>query len=97
MSEIQNKNSASEDDLGTVHRLVTDGYRHKIGEQVKKAKKKGDASCINTNDLASASRLLAYNQVIGRAQSNEELSGVVDELEAIRKKHRGNKISAVGE
>jgi hypothetical protein len=98
--EIQNKNSASEDDLGTVHRLVTDGFKLKISNQVtkaKKSKKTKDIMAISLNDLNAAARWCSYNKIVGNAKSTEELSGVVDELEAIRRKHRGKKISAVGE
>jgi hypothetical protein len=94
---VQNKNAASEDDVGTVHRLVTDGFKMKIGEQVKKAKKSKKASHISTNDLAAAARWCAYNKVQGRAASDKELEGVVDELDAIRKKYRGSSIKAVGD
>jgi hypothetical protein len=97
MSDIQNKNAASEDDLGTVHRLVTQGLKMKIGDQVKKAKKTGKSKDINLNDLAAAARWCSYNKIVGNSESSEELSGIVDELEEIRQRQRSRKITAVGD
>ena len=43
MSEdINNKESASEDDVGRLHRMITKGFTLKCGKQIKKALKKKD-------------------------------------------------------
>lgn len=95
--DIQNKNAASEDDLGTVHRLVTQGIKMKIGAAVKKAKKTGKVDKLSMAELIQAGSWCRYNNVVGKASADEDLGSVVDELEAIRNKQRGNKITAVGE
>lgn len=94
---IQNKKSASEDDLGTVHRLVTQGFKQKIGDQVKKAKRSGNAGKINTADLAAAARWCGYNGIVANGKAEEELAGITDELEEIRNRQRGSKLTASGE
>lgn len=95
--DIQNKNAAAEDDIGTVHRMVNDGYKLKIGQQLKKAKKSKDAKHISTPDLNAAAAWCRYNKVVGNSKASEELGGIVDELDAIRKKQRGVSCTAVGE
>lgn len=99
-SDIQNKNAASEDDLGTVHRLVTQGFKMKVGAKIKKAKKsqkQKDIDDINLADLNAAASWCRYNKIVGNAQMDAELEGVVDELDIIRKKQRGNSLAAVGD
>lgn len=95
--DIQNKNAASEDDLGTVHRLVTQGIKMKISAAVKKAKRSGNVDKLSMADLMQAGRWCQYNKVVGKASINEELGGEVDELKAIRERQRKHKITAVGE
>lgn len=100
MSEaINNKESASLDDVGRLHRMVTNAFTQKLGAQLKKAKKKnGDADLdINTLDLSAAARWIAYNDVKCASQSEERVSEIKDELEEIRKKNRGKKLKAVGD
>lgn len=96
-ADIQNKNAASEDDLGTVHRLVTQGIKMKIGSAIKKAKKSGKVDKLSMTELMQAGTWCRYNKVVGKASINEELGTEVDELEAIRKRQRKHKITAVGE
>lgn len=96
-SDIQNKNAASEDDLGTLHRIVTDSFRMKAGKNLKKAKKKDNPDEIQLNVLIAAGGWCRYNRTVGKSSADEELGAVVDELDAIRKKQRRNKITAVGE
>ena len=95
--DIQNKNAAAEDDIGTVHRMVNNGYKMKLGEQLKKAKKSKSAKHISTPDLNAAAAWCRYNKVVGSNNASEELGGVVDELEAIRMRQRGNSCKAVGD
>ena len=61
-SDIQNKNAASEDDLGTVHRLVTQGIKMKIAAQVKKAKKETEEEKDKKNDKQKARGKRRQNQ-----------------------------------
>ena len=96
-SDIQNKNAASEDDLGTVHRLVTQGIKMKIAAQVKKAKKSGKVDKISMRDLLAAGSWCRYNNVVGKSSIDEELGEVFDELDAIRKRQRKHNVTAVGE
>ena len=98
MSEdIQNKNAASEDDLGTIHRLVTEGIKMRVGASVKKAKKTGKVDKLSMAELLQAGSWCRYNKVIGSASANKALGDEVDELAAIRARQRRNKITAVGE
>ncbi len=95
--DIQNKNAAAEDDIGTVHRMVNDGYKMKIGQQIKKAKKSKDAKHISTPDLNAAAAWCRYNKIVGSNNATDELEEQIDELDAIRKKQRGNSCRAVGD
>jgi hypothetical protein len=95
--DVQNKNSASENDLGTVHRMVNDGYKMKLGKALKSAKKKKNPDEIPLSVLQAAGGWCRYNKVVGKAAVDEELGAVVDELEEMRRKNRGNQCTAVGE
>lgn len=95
--DIQNKNASSEDDLGTVHRLVTQGIKMKIGAAIKKAKRSGKVDKLSMSDLMQAGRWCQYNKIVGKAAADEELGAVVDELDAIRQRQRKHKITAVGD
>lgn len=100
MSEdINNKESASEDDVGRLHRMITKGFTLKCDKQIKKAlKKKGDPDVdINSIDFAAAARWVAYNKVVSASASEERLKGVTDELAEIRDRNRGKKLKAVGD
>lgn len=97
-----NKNSATDDELGVLHKIVTKGYTYLVKGQVdayEVAEEKGDRDemsfIIDSRDLASAAKWVKDQEMGSLPAYEEEGNPVNDELEELKNRHRNNVIKFV--
>jgi hypothetical protein len=94
---MSNKNSATEDEIGVLHGLITKCHNLKAGYMIKVANEMLEAGheieeilmVINSRDLASMQKWVEYNGVGCQIAADDETSELSQRLSALTAKQKG--------
>jgi hypothetical protein len=94
---MSNKNSATEDDIGKLHGLITRCHNMKAGQMLVVAEQLLEAGAeleevmmvINSRDLASMQKWVEYNGVGCKVAADDEESELSKRLSDLKKKQSG--------
>lgn len=96
-----NKNAASEDEVGALHRGVTKAFTKGVEVMLKEAEEAEEAEDItgvkialgNFQFLSAAAKWVQMNEVVCTDAAEEKDNELKDKLEKIKKKQSGNVLS----
>jgi arsenate reductase-like glutaredoxin family protein len=94
---MSNKNAATEDEIGILHKLITLCHNKKAGSMLEAVKNMEDAgfeveeilAVINSRDLASMQKWVEYNGVSCTTAIDDEESELSKRLKSLKLKQTG--------
>jgi len=98
---MSNKHSASENDIGKLHGLITKAHNMKAGFMIQVAEQLMNEGhemeeilmIINSKDLASMQKWVEYNKVGCRVADEDETSELSKRLRELKEKQSGKIVS----
>lgn len=99
-ARMSNKNAATEDEIGILHKLITQCHNKKAGMMIEIADRMVEEGhdieeivmIINSRDLASMQKWVEYNGVSCTVATDDEQSELSKRLKSLKKKQSGKLI-----
>lgn len=94
-----NKNSASEDMLGTLHKAVTKAFQKRVDHMLDECEEKPEEVqfIIDEKFLTAASNFLHKNEVGASLPEMDETTALSKSLQAVKSKHSGKVLAFTDE